>query len=53
MQCVVAIELKINNFKFEYLGKMELYLAALDRDVKKLMRIQVFVLFSVRIRTRM
>ncbi len=35
IQCLVAIDLKINDFKPEYLGKMEFYLEALDRDVKK------------------
>ena len=30
------IELKIGEFKPEYMGKMQLYLEALDRDVKKL-----------------
>lgn len=35
LQCLVAIELKIDDFKPEYLGKMEFYLEALDRDVKK------------------
>jgi len=35
LQCLVAIELKINDFKPEYLGKLEFYLEALDRDVKK------------------
>ena len=33
--CLVAIELKITDFKPEYLGKMNFYLEALDRDVKK------------------
>ena len=35
LQCLVAIELKIVEFKPEYLGKMNFYLEALDRDVKK------------------
>lgn len=35
LRCLVAIELKIDDFKPEYLGKMEFYLEALDRDVKK------------------
>jgi len=35
LQCLVAIELKIGQFEPEYLGKMEFYLEALDRDVKK------------------
>ncbi len=35
LQCLVAIDLKITDFKPEYLGKMEFYLEALDRDVKK------------------
>ena len=32
---MVAIELKIDDFKPEYLGKLEFYLEALDRDVRK------------------
>ncbi len=35
LQCLVAIDLKITDFKPEYLGKMEFYLEALDKDVKK------------------
>ncbi len=35
LQCLVAFELKIDDFKPEYLGKMNFYLEALDRDVKK------------------
>lgn len=35
LQCLVAIDLKIDDFKPEYLGKMNFYLEALDRDVKK------------------
>jgi len=35
LQCLVAVDLKITDFKPEYLGKMEFYLEALDRDVKK------------------
>lgn len=35
LRCLVAFELKINEFKPEYLGKMEFYLEALDRDVRK------------------
>lgn len=33
--CLVAFELKLGEYKAEYLGKMNLYLEALDRDVKK------------------
>jgi len=33
--CLVAIELKIDEFEPEYLGKLEFYLEALDRDVRK------------------
>ena len=36
LQCLVAFELKIDEFQPEYLGKMEFYLEALDRDVRKL-----------------
>lgn len=35
LQCLVAFELKINDFQPEYLGKLNFYLEALDRDVKK------------------
>ena len=35
LQCLVAIELKIGEFEPEHLGKMEFYLEALDRDIKK------------------
>ncbi len=35
LNCMVAIELKIDDFKPEYLGKLEFYLEALDRDVRK------------------
>ena len=34
LHCLVAIELKIGQFEPEYLGKMEFYLEALDRDVR-------------------
>jgi predicted nuclease of restriction endonuclease-like (RecB) superfamily len=33
--CLVAFELKIEEFQAEQLGKLEFYLEALDRDVKK------------------
>lgn len=35
LQCLVAFELKITEFKPEYLGKLNFYLEALDRDIKK------------------
>ncbi|MCD8107352.1 MAG: PDDEXK nuclease domain-containing protein [Oscillospiraceae bacterium] len=35
LSCLAAFELKIGEFKPEYVGKMNLYLEALDRDVKK------------------
>ena len=35
LSCLVAFELKIDKFKPEYLGKMNFYLEALDRDFKK------------------
>lgn len=34
LQCLVAIELKTVDFQPEFIGKMDLYLEALDRDVK-------------------
>jgi len=35
LNCLVAIELKVGRFEPEYLGKLEFYLEAIDRDVKK------------------
>jgi predicted nuclease of restriction endonuclease-like (RecB) superfamily len=35
LNCLVAIELKIDEFQPEYLGKLEFYLESLDRDVRK------------------
>lgn len=35
LHCLVMFELKIDDFKPEYLGKLNFYLEALDRDVKK------------------
>lgn len=35
LNCLIAIELKVGRFEPEYLGKLEFYLEALDRDVKK------------------
>ena len=35
LQCLVAFDLKIDEFQPEHLGKMEFYLEALDRDVRK------------------
>jgi len=35
LSCLVAFELKLGEYKAEYLGKMNLYLEALDRDVRK------------------
>ena len=35
LNCLVAIELKVDRFEPEYLGKLGFYLEALDRDVRK------------------
>lgn len=35
LSCLVAIELKVKDFKPEHLGQLEFYLEALDRDVRK------------------
>jgi len=35
LNCLVAIELKVGRFEPEHLGKMNFYLEALDRDVRK------------------
>jgi predicted nuclease of restriction endonuclease-like (RecB) superfamily len=35
LSCLAAFELKISDFSPEYIGKMNFYLEALDRDVKK------------------
>ncbi|MBP7795881.1 MAG: DUF1016 family protein [Elusimicrobiales bacterium] len=36
LRCLVMLELKIDDFKPEYLGKLNFYLEALDRDIKKI-----------------
>lgn len=36
LNCLVAIELKVGRFEPEYLGKLNFYLEALDRNAKKL-----------------
>lgn len=36
LQCLVMFELKISEFEPEFLGKLNFYLEALDRDVKRL-----------------
>lgn len=35
LSCLVAFELKIEDFSPEFIGKMNFYLEALDRDIKK------------------
>jgi predicted nuclease of restriction endonuclease-like (RecB) superfamily len=35
LNCLIAIELKVDRFEPEYLGKLSFYLEALDRDVRK------------------
>jgi len=35
LRCLVAIELKTGKFKPEYMGQLEFYLEALDRDVRR------------------
>lgn len=35
LNCLVAMELKVGEFKPEYMGKMDFYLGALDDNVKK------------------
>ena len=35
LQCLVAFELKADKFRPEFMGQLEFYLEALDRDVKK------------------
>lgn len=35
LRCLVAIELKIGEFKPEYVGKMQFYLATLDAEMKE------------------
>ncbi|MFH1283803.1 MAG: PDDEXK nuclease domain-containing protein [bacterium] len=36
LRCLVMLELKIDDFKPEYLGKLNFYLEALDREVRKI-----------------
>ena len=38
LSCLVAFELKTTSFKPEYIGKMNFYLEALDKDHKKTMK---------------
>jgi len=35
LRCLVMVELKIDDFKPEYIGKLNFYLEALDRDIRK------------------
>jgi hypothetical protein len=35
LRCLVAIELKVGEFQPEFVGKMQFYLAALDRQVRE------------------
>ena len=35
LQCLVAVELKVEEFQPEHIGKLQFYLEALDRDVRK------------------
>ena len=35
LQCLVSFELKITDFKPDFIGKLNFYLEALDRDVRK------------------
>jgi predicted nuclease of restriction endonuclease-like (RecB) superfamily len=35
LSCLVAVELKVTDFEPSYLGQLEFYLEALDRDVRK------------------
>jgi predicted nuclease of restriction endonuclease-like (RecB) superfamily len=35
LHCLVAIELKVTDFKPQHIGQLEFYLEALDRDVRK------------------
>jgi len=35
LNCLVAVELKVTDFKPEYMGKLQFYLEALDNDVRK------------------
>ncbi len=35
LQCLVAFELKVDKFRPEYLGQLEFYLEAIDRNLKK------------------
>lgn len=50
LSCLVAFELKIGDFKPEYVGKVNLYLEALDREVKKEKKIRVSALFCVQVK---
>ena len=53
LSCLVTFEFILGEFKAEYLGKMNLYLKALYRDVKKNKRIQVLELYYVVLKMKM
>jgi RecB family endonuclease NucS len=50
LQCLIAFELKADKFKPDHLGQLNFYLEALDRDVKKKMKILVLAFCCVGIK---
>lgn len=44
LNCLVAIDLKIGEFKREYVGKMNMYLSLLDKLEKRNQKISLLVL---------
>jgi predicted nuclease of restriction endonuclease-like (RecB) superfamily len=51
LRCLVAIELKLGKFKPEFVGKMQFYLIALDRQVGRRTRTPPSASFSAKKRT--
>ncbi|GAB1453251.1 hypothetical protein MASR2M47_33070 [Draconibacterium sp.] len=47
-QCLVLFELKVQEFEPEFLGKLNFYLEALDRDVKRPTKIRVLAFYFVK-----
>ncbi len=53
MRILIAIELKIDEFEAEYARKMQLYLTALDEQVKLQTRIYLLVLLFARAKIKL
>lgn len=52
LRSLIAIELKIGEFEAEYVGKMQMYLSALDEQVNCQTKIHRLVLLFARVRIK-